>query len=178
MSHEDLALFKQMQKSSKQLNKDATEQLFSIADHHLSKEMKGIVRRSSSLFYQTIYDGIAPSVSKDRVVLLGDAAKILRPHLGSGAAEGIRQAFELADTISKTPDLASAISTWTSAEDPQSQHMAKLASHVGNALVTQAPDWSQMNQERMTNWWGSLMMGKLQYFTAPSLTENRMAWQK
>lgn len=163
MSHAELAAFMQVQKPSQPLIDSSYAKLQYLAKKNLPQQLNEMIEKSNSVFYQIIYDGFVPSVSKNNVILMGDASKVLRPHLGSGAAEGIRQAFELANHIEHGASLMEAISNWTEVENMQSQSMVSLARRLGDALVTNTPDWDKMTHELMDEWWKAVMTGKTWY---------------
>ncbi|MBY0544713.1 MAG: hypothetical protein K2Q14_04100 [Gammaproteobacteria bacterium] len=163
MTEEDLAEFMHIQQPSKPLTESSQARLQDLAKKCLPLQASEMIAQSYNVFYQVVYDGMAPSVSKNNVVLMGDASKVLRPHLGSGAAEGIRQAFDLAHQIESNATLVDAISTWTLAENSQSETMAALASRLGNTLVNSPPDWERMTPDLMEEWWKSVMIGKTSY---------------
>lgn len=178
MEPAELTAFMRIQKPSQPLTESAYAKLILLSKKHLPKQKSDIIECSSNLFYQVIYDAIVPSVSHDRVVLMGDAAKVLRPHLGSGATEGIRQAFALAHQIESAACLDEAISNWTASENIQSQKTMTLARCVGEALVTKVPDWGTMDHKRMESWWSSVIAGQSWYMvddaTAPKAQPDSM----
>jgi len=63
-----------------------------------------IVERAPQPFFQAIFDLESPTLAVGRVVLLGDAAFVARPHVGMGVTKAALDAQYLADAIAASPD--------------------------------------------------------------------------
>ena len=63
----------------------------------LPEDFATIVDRTREPFAQAILDYQAPQLFFDRSVLIGDAASLVRPHLGTGSAKAVDDAVSLAD---------------------------------------------------------------------------------
>ena len=78
----------------------------------LAPPMAEIVERSQP-FFQAIYDVESPRLAVGRVVLLGDAAFVARPHVGMGVTKGALDALCLAKSIELHPrDLEAALARY------------------------------------------------------------------
>ncbi len=86
-------------------------------------EVVGLVEQP---FIQAIYDLESPRLVFDRVVLIGDAAFVARPHAGMGATKAALDAVTLARALS-APDPGAALEAW------QDERL-----HYGRALVERA----------------------------------------
>jgi 2-polyprenyl-6-methoxyphenol hydroxylase-like FAD-dependent oxidoreductase len=76
----------------------------------LAPPMADVIERTAQPFFQPIYDLASPRVAIGRVVLLGDAAFVARPHVGAGVTKAALDAMCLADSIrSAGPDLTAAL---------------------------------------------------------------------
>ncbi len=71
------------------------------ADAHrlLAPQIAAVVERTGQLFFQAIFDLESPSLVLGRVVLLGDAAFVARPHVGVGVTKAAMDAECLAREI-------------------------------------------------------------------------------
>ena len=71
------------------------------ADAHrlLAPQIAAVVERTEQLFFQAIFDLESPALALGRVVLLGDAAFVARPHVGVGVTKAAMDAECLAGAI-------------------------------------------------------------------------------
>ncbi len=65
----------------------------------LAPQIAAVVERTEQLFFQAIFDLESPSLVLGRVVLLGDAAFVARPHVGVGVTKAAMDAECLAREI-------------------------------------------------------------------------------
>ena len=68
----------------------------------LAPQVAEIVESIPQLFFQAIYDLESPRMYEGRVVLLGDAAFVARPHVGVGVTKAALDAERLADALQET----------------------------------------------------------------------------
>lgn len=69
------------------------------AKEELLPHFSVIVEETPELFVQAIFDYQASALVFDRTVLIGDAACLVRPHIGAGTAKAVDDAIKLADAI-------------------------------------------------------------------------------
>src|SRR5262249_14498124 len=62
-----------------------------------------VVRITAHPLFQPIYDLESPRIVFGRVALLGDAAFVVRPHVGMGAIKAAQDAMTLADALAEAP---------------------------------------------------------------------------
>ena len=77
----------------------------------LAPPLAGIVERSQP-FFQAIFDLESPRVAHGRVVLMGDAAFVARPHVGMGVTKASLDARCLARSIEVEGDLDAALARY------------------------------------------------------------------
>jgi 2-polyprenyl-6-methoxyphenol hydroxylase-like FAD-dependent oxidoreductase len=65
----------------------------------LAPQIAAVVERTEQLFFQAIFDIETPRIALGRVVLLGDAAFVARPHVGAGVTKAALDAECLAREI-------------------------------------------------------------------------------
>ncbi len=79
----------------------------------LAPQIYEIVERAPQPFFQAIFDLESPRLVVGRVVLLGDAAFVARPHVGMGVTKAALDAQFLAQAIAAMPgDLAAALARY------------------------------------------------------------------
>jgi 2-polyprenyl-6-methoxyphenol hydroxylase-like FAD-dependent oxidoreductase len=71
----------------------------------LPAPIAGIIAQSIRPFFQPIFDLVSPRLVFGRVVLLGDAAFVARPHVGAGVTKAALDATTLADAVAAETDL-------------------------------------------------------------------------
>ena len=79
-------------------------QMRASAQALLAPPMVNVIERAEQPFFQPIYDLASPRLTIGRVVLLGDAAFVARPHVGAGVTKAALDAMCLADSIRAAGD--------------------------------------------------------------------------
>lgn len=77
----------------------------------LAPQFAEIIAKTVQPFLQPIYDVSSEQIAFDRVVLMGDASFVARPHVGMGVTKAAQDAMALADCIARHgagPDAAQA----------------------------------------------------------------------
>ena len=99
-----------------------------IAEQILPPVFQDLFKATAEPFVQPILDLAVPRMVFDRVVLLGDAAFIARPHTASGTAKAVRNAADLVDLLIQHPgDLQTALLSW----EPQQLRLGRYLSSMG-----------------------------------------------
>jgi 2-polyprenyl-6-methoxyphenol hydroxylase-like FAD-dependent oxidoreductase len=75
-----------------------------LATRDLCEPFREVVMKTSEPFVQKIEDLTIPRLVFGRVVLIGDAASLVRPHIGSGTAKAVDDAIHLAHALSEACD--------------------------------------------------------------------------
>lgn len=85
--------------------------LKAIARSTLAPQLAEVVERSQP-FYQAIYDVETPRIAAGRVVLVGDAAYVARPHVGLGVTKAALDAASLAKSLATSRDVDVALARY------------------------------------------------------------------
>ncbi|MDT7738942.1 MAG: 2,6-dihydroxypyridine 3-monooxygenase [Mycobacterium sp.] len=78
------------------------EALHSAADTELPPPLTELVQRTAEPFIQLIVDLEVPQMAFGRSCLIGDAAFVLRPHIGAGTAKAADDAWQLGKALLNT----------------------------------------------------------------------------
>jgi 2-polyprenyl-6-methoxyphenol hydroxylase-like FAD-dependent oxidoreductase len=78
----------------------------------LPPQLAGAMERVEQPFLQPIYDLESPTMAFGRVALIGDAAFLIRPHVGGGIAKAAADAAVLAAALDSEPNLAAALAAF------------------------------------------------------------------
>jgi len=81
------------------VREDVIERMFSDAKSCLPTPFNDILAMSERPFFTPIYDHHSPQMADGRVVLVGDAACVARPHVGMGVTKAAQDALKLAKAV-------------------------------------------------------------------------------
>lgn len=125
------------------LSEDWKAHVYDEADEFLPPNFRAMVKATKEPFAQAIRDLTVRQMVKGRVVLLGDAAFIPRPHTAASTSKAASNALSLADALIHHPDdTDAALKAW----EPQ-----QIA--IGNALYrqgTRTGNYLMFHQEAFT----------------------------
>ncbi|GAA4868869.1 FAD-dependent monooxygenase [Kitasatospora terrestris] len=128
-----------------------------LMDRHFPPFWRETVRRTpaEAAFVQPIYDLAVEHVARGRLVLLGDAAAIARPHTGSGAIKALQDAAVLEEALRPDGGLDAALAAYDAKRAPVGKAILGLGRSLGRALVQQTPDWAALDQAALDAWWST-----------------------
>ncbi|MGP3533566.1 FAD-dependent monooxygenase [Microbacterium sp. RD1] len=90
-----------------------------------------------------------PSWTSDRVVLVGDAAHAMSPHITAGATLGVEDALLLARLLTATDDVASALKLYEQDRIPHYRRALELSTVVEDSAT---PEEFALNYVSFTHW--------------------------
>ena len=93
-----------------------------------------VVAATKLPFLQPIYDLETPAMVSGNAVLLGDAAFVVRPHVGAGVTKAAQDALCLAAVLEGATDLAAALAQYQSERLAAGQALVRRARHLGAYL--------------------------------------------
>ena len=105
---------------------ELAERIKSIARSILAPKLAELLAHAQP-FFQAIYDVETPRIAAGRVVLLGDAAFVARPHVGMGVTKAALDAASLAKSLAGSRDVDAAL-----------QRYARLRGEFGRRCVRRA----------------------------------------
>jgi 2-polyprenyl-6-methoxyphenol hydroxylase-like FAD-dependent oxidoreductase len=92
------------------IRRDVLDDLHASALERLAPQLAALVTRANQPVLQPIYDLESPQLAFGRVVLVGDAAFVARPHVGTGVTKAALDAQRLAAALAGMPgDLDAAL---------------------------------------------------------------------
>ncbi|MFD7315079.1 FAD-dependent monooxygenase [Streptomyces sp. NPDC059883] len=104
-------------------------------------------------FIQPIYDLEVPRYTSGRMVLVGDAASVARPHIGGGSVKALQDATALEAAWVAGSDWREVLERYDAGRRAVGAAMVALARRMGGAQVENTPDWSAMGQPEFDVWW-------------------------
>lgn len=102
---------------------------------------------------QPIYDLEVPHYTSGRLLLAGDAATVVRPHVGGGAVKALQDAHVLERAWHSGNTWEEVLAAYESDRTAVGSAMVALARRFGRAQVERAPDWTAMGQADFETWW-------------------------
>jgi 2-polyprenyl-6-methoxyphenol hydroxylase-like FAD-dependent oxidoreductase len=100
----------------------------------LPPSMCAALARIDQPFLQPIYDLESPSMAFGRVALMGDAAFVVRPHVGAGILKAMDDAAALADALAETTDVAAALRAYENRRIGVGRKFVAQARRLGSYL--------------------------------------------
>ncbi|WP_030057189.1 MULTISPECIES: FAD-dependent monooxygenase [Streptomyces] len=143
------------------------DELRQLAERHLPPYWAGVVTLTprERTFLQPVYDLATPHRTAGRLLIGGDAATVVRPHNTSGAVKALQDAHAL-EQAGQAGEAGRAAGSWSAllaAYDRErsaaGRELVELGRKLGRAQVTDAPDWSAMDEPAMIAWWQHQVTG-------------------
>ena len=119
------------------IRRDVIARLRQEANTLLAPQFAELVRLTPHPFFQPIYDVESPQLAFGRVVLVGDAAFVARPHVGMGVTKAAADAVALAEALRRDEDIDVALKHY---EAPRLRFGAAViarARHLGAYMQAQ-----------------------------------------
>jgi 2-polyprenyl-6-methoxyphenol hydroxylase-like FAD-dependent oxidoreductase len=107
----------------------------SDADRLLAPQLAALVRATGQVILQPIFDLESPRIAFGRVALLGDAAFVARPHVATGVMKAALDAQALADAISASDDIETALQRYDHARRPFGSWLVARGRHIGATIT-------------------------------------------
>ena len=104
------------------------------------------------VFIQPIYDFEAPAYAKHRMLLLGDAGAVGRPHAAAGAVKAMQDAATLLRLWPAATGLDDLAERYDAARRPAGHAVVALARRIGEAQVLHTPDWTAFEEATFVPW--------------------------
>jgi 2-polyprenyl-6-methoxyphenol hydroxylase-like FAD-dependent oxidoreductase len=106
----------------------------------LPPPFRDIVEATEQPFAQAIRDLASDEMVKSRVLILGDAASIPRPHTAASTSKAAANAIALADELAASPsDIADALTRWELPQVMYGKYLEKQGTEAGNYLLFHNP---------------------------------------
>ncbi|MFI1190094.1 FAD-dependent monooxygenase [Streptomyces californicus] len=108
---------------------------------------------AGTTFIQPVYDLEVPHYASGRMVLVGDAASVTRPHIGGGSVKALQDATALEAAWKAGSGWQEVLERYDAGRGPVGAAMVALARRMGDAQVENTPDWAAMDQAGFDAWW-------------------------
>jgi 2-polyprenyl-6-methoxyphenol hydroxylase-like FAD-dependent oxidoreductase len=117
-------------------------------------QLAALIRESplEEVSIQPIYDVTVERYSQGRVLLIGDAGAITRPHTASGATKAIMDALVLEDLARDASSWDDVLHAYDAERTAASNAIVELSRRLGEAEVLNTPEWSSMSATGYESW--------------------------
>lgn len=105
------------------------------AKAHLNPAFLELVDLTEEIFVQAILDLKVPQMMFDRVILLGDAAFVPRPHTAASTAKAASNAVQLAQSIARHEHLQDALVEWEQSQLREGSLLTDWGIDMGNRIM-------------------------------------------
>ncbi|SAL04458.1 monooxygenase, FAD-binding [Caballeronia calidae] len=106
-----------------------------MAATHANPEFRALIENTDDIFVQVIQDLEVPRMVFDRVVLMGDAAFIPRPHTAGSTAQAATNAITLADTLRGQRDMTASLADWQEGQVSEGLAITEWGQRMGNRIM-------------------------------------------
>lgn len=132
-----------------------TEHLRALVAEHFPPSWAACVLSAParSTFVQPIYDLEVPHYATGRMLLVGDAATVARPHTGGGSAKALQDATVLEAALGSGGSWEEVLATYDADRSAVGAAMVALGRRLGRAQVERTPDWAAMREPELEAWW-------------------------
>ena len=126
-----------------------------------------ILDQTASTFVQAIYDTTVPAYRSGRICLAGDAGALAPPHTGSGVFKAMNNGLGLAEALASAGSVDDGLAAWNESQTTTGNRMVTYGRQAEEALVTAIPNWAEMTETEMEEWWASVGAQRARAFERP-----------
>jgi 2-polyprenyl-6-methoxyphenol hydroxylase-like FAD-dependent oxidoreductase len=127
--------------------------------------MAELIAATPAPFEQAIFSCMVPRMVVGGVALLGDAAHLARPHVGSGALMTIHDARALRENLEAADgNIETALQAWDAERRPICARTVAVGDRAGIAHQIEEQDWESLSPADFEAWWAAVVSGEHLYF--------------
>jgi 2-polyprenyl-6-methoxyphenol hydroxylase-like FAD-dependent oxidoreductase len=149
---------------------EVTPELYACLDAVLSRyfpeDVEALIRLTprQEVSIQPIYDELAVHYTDGRVLLIGDAGAVTRPHTGSGATKALQDALALEKLAREADGWPTLLKAYDAERLATANTLVRLGRRLGHAQVEQTPDWAAMTPAGFEDWMAQTLAGERLYY--------------
>ncbi|MCB1498945.1 MAG: FAD-dependent monooxygenase [Bauldia sp.] len=112
---------------------------------------------------QPIFDSVVDTYIAERVLLIGDAGTITRPHTASGATKALEEALCLEKLACDGLDLDALLAAYDAERCGVARTLSEVGRRIGRAQVQQTPNWPAMGTADFEDWMKAILANDTLY---------------
>ena len=138
MLSDETGAFHELSISPKLIQRRVSDDMRAAASNLLAPQFQDVIEHTPEPFFQPIYDLKSTRLAFGRVVILGDAAFVARPHVGAGVTKAALDATALAEALSATDhQVAAAVQAFERQRLPVDAKIVERGRDLGRYLQAQ-----------------------------------------
>jgi 2-polyprenyl-6-methoxyphenol hydroxylase-like FAD-dependent oxidoreductase len=142
------------------IRRELIERLRHDADKSLAPQLAGLVKATSQIILQPIFDLESPAVAFGRAALVGDAAFVARPHVATGVMKAAVDAECLASALEAAgADVAAALTRYDAERRPYGRWLVARGRHIGAYFEARGGDAMERIQAIMREYGAAGLVG-------------------
>lgn len=136
------------------VDEDAVGYLHRLVAERFPSSWAGVVRqtRLDEMSVSPMYDVNVSAYVSGRLLLIGDAGALARPHTGAGAVKALQDARALERVCREYRTWEDALAVYGAERCAEGNALTELGRHLGRMRVEAATDWSAMTPSRFAEW--------------------------
>jgi len=160
---------------------EVTNDLYAHLDKLLTSafppDYQAVIRESplEEVSIQPIYDDLVDSYVHGRVILIGDAGTVTRPHTGSGATKALQDALCLARLGQEHDEWPALLAAYDTERTAAGVSLVQLGRRLGRDLVEHTPSWDSLTAADFEAWTKQTLSGERLYFYGDDTIPSRGA---
>lgn len=149
-----------------QISPDLYSHFDALLTEHFPSYFEELVRLSprQEVSLQPIYDEALDRYAAGRLMLIGDAGTVTRPHTGSGATKALQDALALERLAIEGDSWDQVAAAYSEERAAAGNTLVELGRRIGHAQVTNTPEWDTMTVEDFEAWTAATLAGEDLYF--------------
>ncbi len=124
------------------ISRSVIAEMRDIAERTLPPQFREAIRIIDQPFFQPIYDFEAPTMAVGRACIIGDAAFVVRPHVGAGVVKAAQDAEAIARHVGGGEDVIGALRAFDAERRPIGAafvaHVRRLGSYIKREFASEA----------------------------------------
>lgn len=132
------------------IRRDHVERMRARARAELPPAMAEMFCRIDRYLLQPIYDVMSTRMAWGRACVLGDAAFVVRPHVGTGVLKAGEDALALAEALSAADSVPAALEAYDAARLQLGIDTVRFARHLGSTIGADVPKSAWPNPDLAT----------------------------
>ncbi|QMU56782.1 MAG: hypothetical protein GKR98_00320 [Boseongicola sp.] len=147
-----------------------TEKVFTelqnLLEVHFPPSSRDLIAHSrrEDISIQPIYDSVVDTYVSDRLLLIGDAGTVPRPHTASGATKALEDAMALEAIAADALDVPELLARYDAERCATAKSISGIGRRIGQAQVLDTPDWAAMKPADFEDWIQQTLSGEKLYF--------------
>lgn len=136
-----------------------------VLEEHFPPYWAEVVRRTGvhEISMQPIYDEAMPTYVPQRLLLIGDASTVTRPHTASGATKALQDALALERACREHATWSEVLAAYDAERCAVGNDLVELGRRIGRAQVEETPEWDSLTVAEFEAWVQATISGHRLY---------------